>query len=220
MIISHRHKFAFFRPPKTGTTTAMFFLRICGAFDDSDTLSGMPTHGLKQSIDLPYAEHDWVIVENAHATPEKAIELGLITIEQLREYRTLAFIRDPYRRTLSAFIHAVGRFCDPSYIKHHIEKHSPTEPDGLLTRGQSAWFYVDGELVVQPMLMDNYENNLREMIRYVDGIEFPVIPSMNARHRARDAYPIDEWISPEFIDHVKTRYAQDIELYNNCKARK
>ena len=42
MIISHRLKFVFFRTPKTGSTTAEFMLRLCGAFDDNDVMTVMP----------------------------------------------------------------------------------------------------------------------------------------------------------------------------------
>lgn len=209
MIISHRHKFAFFRPPKCGTTTATFFLRICGAFDERDTLSGMYGNSLTPTSDLDQEEY----TIEAHYTPAEAINAGLITLDQLREYRSVAILRDPFKRQLSALIHQTGRFCDPSYISMWVEKYDG-DFSGILQVPQSAWFYIDGELVLEPLLMDNYERNLREIISYVGGCDFPLIPSMNSRDKTREGYPMREWMTPEFIAHVNKNYSADIALYN------
>jgi hypothetical protein len=85
---------------------------------------------------------------------------------------------------------------------------------GILQVPQSAWFYIDGELVLEPLLMDNYERNLREIISYVGGCDFPLIPSMNSRDKTREGYPMREWMTPEFIAHVNKNYSADIALYN------
>lgn len=209
MIISHRHKFAFFRPPKTGTTTATFFLRICGAFDNNDIMSGMHGNGLAPTTGLNQEEY----VDEAHYTPTQAITAGLITLEQLREYRSVAILRDPVKRQLSALIHQTGRFCDPSYISMWVKKYDG-DLSGILQRPQSEWFYVDGELILEPLLMDNYEDNLRNIIKHVGGIDFPLIPSMNSRDVTRENYPMSEWLTPEFIEFVEDKYADDITLYN------
>ena len=218
MIISHRHKFAFFRPPKTGTTSAAFFLRICGAFDGDDTLSGMQEHGLKPSKNLSQDVVKYTTF--AHFTPKQAIDEGLITLDQLREYKSVAYIREPFKRTLSAIIHQTGRFCDPTYITGYIEHGQEyIAKNTLLNRPQSAWFYVDGELILEPMLMDNHELHLRSMIDYVGGISFPMLPALNGRGNTRSNYAMEEWLTPEFIAFVNDKYADDIVLYNQTKAK-
>lgn len=221
MIISHRLKFAFFRPPKTGTTSTSFYLRICGAFDDNDTLSGIPTHGLKPTKNLSRKNNGIDIVTQAHYTPAEAVDAGFITIEQLREYKSVAFLRDPFRRTLSAIIHQSGRFCDPSFIKHYITNYTELiNKNGLLNSSQSDWFYIEEELVLEPLAMDDYENELRSLIKYVGGIDFPLLPPLNARPRVIAEYPMEEWMSPEFIAFVKDRYSKDIMLYEQVKLEK
>jgi len=212
MIISHRLKFAFFRVPKTGTTTAQFFLRCSGAFDEEDILSGMGEHGFAPTDGLLTEPRD--IVTQAHYTPAQAVEHGLITLEQLREYKTVSFIRNPYDRQLSAYIHGVGIVCDPTYIKRLI-KDAPRR--GILQAQQSDWFYIDGELVVEPMLFNDYESHLRELLAYVGGIDFPIIPPMNARNAAKKEYTMEEWMNPEFMAFIEDKYARDIELYEDTK---
>lgn len=213
MIISHRQKFAFFRPPKNGTTTATFFLRICGAFDEHDTLSGMRPQGMAPSANLDQDEY----VAEAHYTPKQAIDAGLITLDQLREYRSVAVLRNPVNRTLSALIHQSGRFCDPSYISLIVNNYEG-DFSRLLEMRQSDWFYVDGELVLEPLLMDNYESHLREIINHVGGVDFPVLPTMNERSKTRGYFTMEQWLTPEFLDFVHTNYADDISLYNTIKA--
>ena len=63
--------------------------------------------------------------------------------------------------------------------------------------------------------MDNYEENLRDIIRYVGGVDFPVITAMNSRSHTRGIYPDSEWFTPEFMAYIKKYYADDLALYQN-----
>ena len=55
MIISHRLKFAFFRVPKTGSTTMEFMLRLSDVFDQNDMLSASLQGGFP-AVNVPDIE--------------------------------------------------------------------------------------------------------------------------------------------------------------------
>src|SRR5690606_6755365 len=55
-----------------------------------------------------------------HVTPKDAIKYGLITLEQLKEYRVFAFLRDPWDRNFSAVSYASGAVLFPSVFKQAV----------------------------------------------------------------------------------------------------
>ena len=65
--------------------------------------------------------------------------------------------------------------------------------------------------------MDQYEDNLRSLIKYVGGIDFPMLPGLNGRGHILKEYTMEEWMTPEFVAFVEDKYWQDIELYNKTK---
>lgn len=96
MIISHRLKFAFFRVPKTGSSTASFVLKDCNIFDKNDLTSYAKTEEQRK------LNYGW------HTTPLQAITFNLITFEQLLEYNCFAFFRNPKDRFYSARNHGLS----------------------------------------------------------------------------------------------------------------
>lgn len=227
MIISHRHKFAFFRIPKTGTTTAQVMLRMCGAFDDTDTMT--PSNvGQLDPVNIPYGRDIDPIVSMDglrsfnHVTPAVAIEYEMITLEQLREYDCYSFVRDPYKRHLSAICHLLGRHVTPKQVHRLLdntleghEMHPKVARGiGLVGKPQVDYFFVDGEQVVEPLNFSNYQSELRRMIKRVGGIDFPLIPKFNARTAWHDAFTADEFWTDEYRERFAKTYADDIAFYN------
>src|SRR5690606_19651596 len=114
-----------------------------------------------------------------HVTPKDAIKYGLITLEQLREHRVFAFVRDPLDRNFSAVSHAVGAVLLPSMFKQVVKERKKRPESYVLMRPASMYFYVDGEQVTKPLLFDDFDNEVRRLLRVVGGYEFPVIPRLN-----------------------------------------
>ena len=86
MIISHRKKFAFFASQKTGSKAVGLVLRLSGIFDENDIMIAQPFPATRTAIiELPaynLGEYKSHIVN--HMTPERAINAGFITLDQLR----------------------------------------------------------------------------------------------------------------------------------------
>ena len=213
MIISHSNNFAFFRNPKTGSTTAEFFLRLSTTFDPGDKISALPQYGFGNRMDGSDALNDGL-----HLTPQEAIDGGYITLPQLQSYNAFAFLRDPYERVLAGLIHGVGRHTNPTDLLGGLSKHTPAETKskmGVLLSKQYDYFHVDGQQVVTPLLMTDFKTNLRNIIALISPIDFPVIPNLNSREYIKARHPDNEWFTTEFIAFVDNEFAEDIAFYNS-----
>lgn len=216
MIIAHSEQFAFFRNPKTGSTTASFVLRLGKTFAPGDHLAAMPGFGFGKRMKQGDPVNDGL-----HMTPQDAIIGGLITKQQLIDYDSYAFIRDPYVRAISALIYANGRHFDPSQVEVAIDFHEQ-QVDlrtrmGLLMSEQKPYFHVDGDLVLTPLKMGpQYVPNVRQMVTDVGGVQVPNIPRLNDMgSRVRGQYQDSEWFTPRFRAWVESMFAEDIAFFNS-----
>jgi len=198
MIISHNKQFAFFRVPKTGSTTAEFVLRLSQAFDPvadwMSAIQGLPST-LPQALYDPIEAHvielfpampedkrqGSVDLFIAHMTPADAMTFGLITFEQLRAYRCFAYLRDPYERAISAHKHSVGtRFMVTSIFEKTMNSLDELRSShNLLWKPQVDYFYVNGERVTERLEFSDYANELNRVISIMGGREFEEVPRLN-----------------------------------------
>lgn len=216
MIISHSKQFAFFRNPKSGSTTASFVLRMGTNFAPGDHLAAMPGFGFGNRM-----KQGDPINDGLHMTPQDAIDAGLITKQQIIDYKSYAFVRDPYVRAISALIYANGRHFDPSQVNVVIDFHEQTVDlrtrMKLLMSQQKPYFHVGGDLVVTPLKMGpQYVPNVRQMVTDVGGVQMPNIPRLNDMGtRVRSAYQASEWFTPRFNTFVESMFADDIAFFNS-----
>ena len=221
MIISHRLKFAFFRVPKTGSTTMELLLRMTGAFDDRDIASPVIRYavpGLGVGADRipepsPAAGR---YVAAPHVTPQECIDRGYITIEQLREYSCYAALRDPFDRAVSVFVHAHGRV--PEMTKAMFDRTIREGKDyKLLEKPQADYFHVDGEEVLAPVDFGNFVSALNGLLASVPGntIAFPIIPNFNRSIGKEPEHNRANYVDahPELKAILTTKLAADVELY-------
>ena len=219
MIISHKNKFAFFRNPKTASTTAEIMLRLCGKFDPAvDVMSSsiyfqLPYTNLPKNIEHPPTPFAPSLLHLSrrciHWGPEQAVTGGLITIEQLREYKTYAFIREPKQRCISAFAHMRRNHVIPEMMKEDIRNNYFW---GLAGRPQVDYFLIDGEMVVEPLFFDRFEDDLRKMIADIGGHYFPEIPVINRNNKKEDL-PMQRYLDIYSHKIIERRYKEDFVLY-------
>lgn len=103
MIISHRRKAAFWKIPRTGSTTIEMILRLTAPLDlKQDVIA--ESHFFPESANMenvtPMASGQ-PGERRAHMTPETAIAEGLLTRDQYDSYANFCIVRDPLDRLLS-----------------------------------------------------------------------------------------------------------------------
>ena len=226
MIISHSKKFIFFRVAKTGSTTAEVMLRLSNAFDlAQDTLTATKEFELPHINRLPGGSDD---MNWAHATPQQLIDLGVMTIEQLREYSCYAFVRPIEGRFVSAYLHASrshlwGRagVQPEQFIERWRDKQPMFSLIEIIGRPQTDWFFVGDEQVTTPLDFADYENELRYLLALLGGNQFEEIPRINRatqhqliRNSGRRQWARNAWRNyPEVQREVHERYAADHQFY-------
>jgi len=233
MILSRSKKFIFFRVAKTGSTTAEVMLRMSNAFDLSqDTLTGtrdwsFPTvNRIPQRYPDPEGLFEW-----PHARPIDLIKLGVMTLEELREYDCYAFLRPTGARFVSGYLHNTRTtrwrkwrgeygFEPEQFMKRWREDHDHFSAWDIIGRPQTEWFFVDGEQLVTPLDFENYEEELKNLIRKVGGYEFAEIPKLNTAWQIREAEDKRKgwaraiWDTyPEVREEAMERYKEDIRFY-------
>ena len=171
MIISHRLKFAFFANQRTGSKAVGIVLRLSNIFDENDILIAQPFPATRTAnIRIPeynLGKYGTALVN--HFTPQKAIDAGFITLEQLREYDCYAFLRNPRDRFMairaSMQVNRKGMFAKPGK-----RMASPGTP-------QHEFFFVGDEQVVTTLDFDDFEAGVRMMVEKLGGTQMD-IPSI------------------------------------------
>lgn len=204
-------------------------LRMCGAFDDDDIMTAMP-NGQFEAVNIADGilrqastnkPVDSTLWRGAHMTPQDCIDAGLLTLEQLREYDCYAFFREPRSRFLSGMVHAVGRHSNPELVKMIMEDELPkltghpqqVKTLGLLTIKQANYFYAGGEIVTEALDFRNFQSELRRIIARAGGIDFPLIPRMNARNSWKNQHTPDDFFTQDLIDRFEAEYSEDYRMF-------
>jgi hypothetical protein len=205
MYISHEHKCAFFRVPKTGSTTMMFMLCLTEP-NETDVITPQRLYGWDgQNIHADARINPTL----HHMTPQDALENGYLTDEQIADYDLYCTLRDPFDRYISALCHA-DKMMDYRKMDDYVSR-VPEWPRAMLSRRQSEYFYVDGVQVATPLDFRKYKEETQRIVQRFGGPLFPVIPRLNPGNSREKG--VDYW-SKENRAIIGERFKDDIELYN------
>lgn len=164
--------------------------------------------------------------------------LNLLTEEQINEYKHYAVLRNPLKRFLSSFLYSMKlKAGGYSYTCTAEDLHEAVESGrafrGLATRKQIDYFRYngelekDGEMIVTPMLFENLNKEIGNLIQDLDGNvlnEYPIFKAGNKSiFKATEDYPtVEKWIME--IGNVKEKvfdfYNEDIELWERVSGSK
>lgn len=203
MIISHRLKFAFFANQKTGSKAAGLMLRLSGIFNETDIMSYQPFPATR-TVDIelpPYNLNGQRNTSVDHFTPQKAIDAGFITLEQLREYDCYAFLRDPEERFMAVRAAMQMNRNGQAFTPHRPHGPGPAPP-------QYEFFYVGDEQVVTPLNFNKFEQELRMIIENLGGYHHMDVASITRVYK-----DVKMPVRPVCFD--RRHHMKDITLYRS-----
>lgn len=204
MIISHKHKFIFFAPPKTGTHSIRFALRPQLGPDDE--------------------EHVNLFKSSKLSIPELSDRTdGHISVKDIRPYISddawngyfkFCFVRNPWDRFVSAALFRNRNKTEetPGEILERIVARELITPTSFY-RSQAS-YVLDSEQ--KPALdfvgrVENMQADFDHICRHV-GLITTLLEKRNENpHEHYKAY-----YNKELIDKVATLYADDIALFGYC----
>jgi hypothetical protein len=217
MYISHKHKFAFLRVPKTASSSlSEFFIRniddpdaIYTEVDDIKLPARNLPHGIKEKYKQDYAYF--------HLTLDQIYDEGLITADQIRSYKIIAIMREPIDRHLS-FYHFYRKW--ESKGKPSKKELEQMAGGGYFTKHknsmipQSDFLTFRGELVGEYIPYDNFEPRVNEILTDM-GIEVKhPMPKHKSGFRKSPSFDL---IDEAMQRAIKNRFSRDFEIYRSLK---
>lgn len=229
MFISHQHKIAYFSTPRTGSRYAQYVLehsQLPSREDDVITnLDEIESLDIDWNTDLSNRDSLATRTFNQyHLTPTQAIEQGLITLEQLREYTSFTFVRDPLDRWVSKFMWAksLGLWEGDNIdvltlaIRHGLF-HGRNDYAIDFKWNYHDYFYHNDELVLTPYKLESMDTVLSTIVGNAGGFAETNVPQRYIDNHTPDylKLPIATWLPEDCIDLLHSYFALDIEFYES-----
>lgn len=213
MYISHKHKFVFLRVPKTASSSlSEFFIRnlndpdaIHTPVDDTNIKEKNLPKGLMQKYKDDFGYF--------HLTLQQIYEEGILTEEQIREYRIVAIMREPIDRHLS-FYHFYRKWegrGQPS--SNELERMSK---DGYFHKHknskilQSDFLKLQGEVVGEYLPYDDFEAKVMNIMSDL-GVD---VKHQLPKHKSGFRKTSDNGLmSDKVLSAIKQHFKEDFDLY-------
>jgi hypothetical protein len=214
MIISHRHKFIFFKTRKTaGTSIEMVLAAHCGP---EDVITGINPASLPPHYTHPVRNSEGPLAYG-HVTPK--IIRKHVSAEIWNSYLKIVPIRNPWDRVVSmywfrkqepnwkgldfnAFVRAFATGGPPNKSLTNI----PSHIDFLRTSANRP-IAID-----QFIRFEHLQQDVDAMAVRV-GLKLTALPHAKGGYR-QDPRPYQEYYDSERRDLIATHYAEDIERFN------
>jgi len=156
--------------------------------------------------------------------------LNYLTTSQLQSFNHYAFIRNPLKRIISGFLfvwHVRRNHRVPVGVtEFHDHINSDNFGSGLVYRKQIDYFKHEGTQIVTPMLFENYETEMNNLITTLGGTPLREYPNFKAnlsdRFMLKDPKPsVENWIEPysDIKDKILNHYSEDVTLWQNTSGQ-
>lgn len=175
-------------------------------------------------------------------TPQQIVDSGLITKDELSEYKMFAFIREPKRRWLSAFFMGIGHFAqfgvetleqmtrvirnDDLWSRYFGTGEPTSKPFSGERYGFEDFLYknylfVDGEKVVETYRYENMAEILHALIADKTGVTSDVQLQHVQMHSrgVPEAFenPMSDWMPSDCLAKLETYLEQDRSFYDEAR---
>ena len=148
--------------------------------------------------------------------------LNYITEEQIQSFNHYAYIRNPLKRLISAYLFSWNPIVPLSISNFHNFVNSDDFARGLVYRKQIDYFKYNNEIIVTPLLFENYETEMNNLITTLGGTclsEYPKFKSGSInRLSLEDPKPsVENWIEPysDIKNKILNHYSEDVTLWQN-----
>ena len=203
-MISREKKVIFFHNPKTAGVSVLKFLAKQG-FWPADVLN----LSKEESIEYGFGIDSNTSGYRQHCTPSQHLKYKYITIEEYNTFFKFTFIRNPWGRTVSAWMYEGRKKTFEEHVKYHCS----------IKLGEHRFHYLpqypytigmDGKLIDFIGRYESFEEDLYKICDILK-IKKAKIPYVNISRGERKPY--QEYYTNELRDAIGEHFEIDIKLF-------
>ena len=208
MIISHSKGVAFWKIPRTGSSTVEMLLRLTAGLDTGqDVMAETHFFPTAYNFDTMPDRHDGAPGRRrAHITPQTAIDRGFITQSQYDAYDNFCMIRDPVAKFISLYALAFPRRAFvPTDIWADIRGR---DPGSALFRSQSEYLTLGN---ITPLPFSSYEQSVHTILTAFGAPIPDAIPKITRTNHTLENHRV-VIVTPQERAAIESFYPDDLAL--------
>ena len=207
MLVSSKHNFLFLRVPKTGSTSAVFYLLDSGLIDDNDLYGNKTAKKVKKLTAQVSPEMGNSVIKDETAITKFSHQKHKNIISDypfLADYTSIATVRNPVNKIMSAAL-MLNNKADEIELNKNIELILSSK--GIFSVPQSE--FVGDDTILWPV--EHLKSNIESFILSKGG---RVRGEWRCRSNGSEGYI--SMISPENMNQIYKMYSNDFELWEKA----
>lgn len=211
MLVSSKHNFLFLRVPKTGSTSAVFYLLDSGLIDDNDLYGNKTAKKVKGLIAQVSPEMGNSVIKDETAITKFSHQKHKNIISDypfLANYTSIATVRNPVNKIVSAAL-MLNNKSDERQLNENIE--FILSSTGIFSVPQSE--FVGDDTILWPT--EYLKSNIESFILNKNG---RVRGEWRCRSNGSEGYI--SMISPENMKQIYKMYSNDFDLWEDAMKKK